>query len=100
MSSGFFKQFDWEKLINAHSLESSEPTDWLNYGVALLQTLEPGGNAGNQQQQAAIAFVQALKEGATSQQVSKSLKRSALECIRCALQSTDINSKITGIQSP
>jgi hypothetical protein len=56
---------DWPSVIAAHPLESGDPQEWLRYGVALLQTLTPGPDAARQQQQAALAFVQAQKQGAS-----------------------------------
>ena len=41
----------------------------MRYGSALLHTIEPGPEAGKQQQQAALAFEQAKKEGASEAEV-------------------------------
>jgi hypothetical protein len=46
--------------------------------VALLQTLTPGPDVGKQQQQAALAFVQAQKEGASAEAVLEMQQESVL----------------------
>ena len=66
MTQAAFEQYDWQAVIAAHPLESHDPAEWLRYGVSLVQTIEPGPQQGKQQQQAALAFVQAQKEGAGS----------------------------------
>ena len=63
MTRQAFERGDWQMVIEAHPLESHDPAEWLRYGVALLQTLTPSAEAGKQQQQAALAFVQAEKRG-------------------------------------
>jgi hypothetical protein len=68
---------DWQAVIAAHPLESHDPQAWLQYGVALLQTIQPGLDAAKQQQQAALAFVQAQKEGAPADLVSKAQGQAA-----------------------
>jgi FkbM family methyltransferase len=70
MTQAAFQRGDWAAVIDAHPLESHDPQEWLRYGVALLQMIEPGGDAGKQQQQAALAFVQAQKEGAPAEAVA------------------------------
>ena len=82
MSREAFERGDWQAVIAAHPLESHDPQEWLRYGVALLQTIQPGPDVGKQQQQAALAFVQAQKEGASAEQVAKAQRRSVL----CSLQ--------------
>jgi hypothetical protein len=69
MSQALFEQGDWRGVIDAHPLESHDPAEWLRYGAALLHTIEPGPEQGRQQQQAALAFVQARKEGALAAEV-------------------------------
>jgi hypothetical protein len=69
MTQDAFEYSNWQAVIDAHPLESHDPSEWLRYGVALLQTIEPGPDVGKQQQQAALAFVQAQKEGATAEEV-------------------------------
>ena len=81
---------DWQAVIDAHPMESHDPQEWLCYGVALLQTIEPGPDVGKQQQQAALAFVQAQKDGATAEQVAAMQRQSVLLSLREALTLTDI----------
>jgi len=73
-----YQRRDWTAVIAAHPLESHDPEEWLRYGVALLQTLTPGPDVGKQQQQAALAFVQAQKEGASAEAVASSQRAAAL----------------------
>ena len=68
--------YNWRAVIDAHSLESNDPKDWLHYGMALLQTIKPGPDVGKQLQQAALAFLQAQKEGATAEQVAEAQRQS------------------------
>jgi hypothetical protein len=77
---------DWQAVIDAHQLESHDPAEWLRYGVALLQTMEPGPDVGKQQQQAALAFVQAQKEGASADAVAVAQRQSVLLSLREALR--------------
>ena len=67
MTQQAFERGDWQTVIDAHPLESHDSFEWLRYGVVLLQTLTPGAEAGMQQQQAALAFVQAQREGACAE---------------------------------
>jgi hypothetical protein len=90
MSQQLFDQGDWQAVIAAHPLESHDPQEWLRYGVALLQTIEPGPDVGKQQQQMALAFVQAQKDGATAEQVAAMQRQSVLLSLREALTLTDI----------
>jgi hypothetical protein len=59
----------WQRVIDAHPLESHDPDEWLRYGAALLHRLEPGSEQAHQQQQAALAFIQARQAGASEQAV-------------------------------
>ena len=70
ISKAVIERGDWQAVIDGHPLESHDPAEWLRYGVALLHTIEPGPEQGRQQQQAALAFVQACKEGALPQEVT------------------------------
>jgi hypothetical protein len=90
MTQQLFDQGDWQAVITAHPLESHDPQEWLRYGVALLQTMEPGPDVGKQQQQAALAFVQAQKEGATAEQMAAMQRQSVLLSLREALTLADI----------
>ena len=78
MTQQAFERGDWQTVIDAHPLESHDPAEWLRYGVALLQTLTPGAEAGKQQQQAALAFVQAQREGAPPEAVEAAQRQSVL----------------------
>ena len=93
MTQQAFKGGDWQAVINAHPLESHDPEEWLRYGVALLQTLEPGEDAAKQQQQAALVFVQAQKEGATPEDVANAQRRSAQQCLNEALAAARLHSQ-------
>jgi hypothetical protein len=86
MSREAFERGDWQVVIDAHPLESHDPEEWLRYGVALLQTLKPGPDVGKQQQQAALAFVQAQKEGASVASVQAAQRQSVLISLAEALE--------------
>ncbi|MFZ0407799.1 MAG: glycosyltransferase family A protein [Cyanobium sp.] len=88
MSREAVERGDWQAVIDGHALESHEPADWLHYGVALLQTLTPGAEAGRQQQQAALAFEQAKKEGASPEAVAAAQRHSVLISLNQALIAT------------
>jgi hypothetical protein len=77
MSQLAFERGDWAAVIAAHPLESDDPAEWLRYGAALLHTIEPGPEQGRQQQQAALAFLQAQKEGASPEAV-RAIQRQAV----------------------
>ncbi len=78
MTQQAFERGDWQTVIDAHPLESHDPGEWLRYGVALLQTLTPGAEAGKQQQQAALALVQAQREGARAEAVAAAMQQAVL----------------------
>jgi aryl-alcohol dehydrogenase-like predicted oxidoreductase len=88
MTQQAFERGDWQAVIEAHRLESHDPAKWLRYGAALLHTLEPGPQQGRQQQQAALAFVQAQKEGASAEAVmgaqQQAVLRNLIEALRHA----------------
>ncbi|WP_087068604.1 hypothetical protein [Cyanobium sp. NIES-981] len=71
MSESSLEQTPWEDIIHAHALESHDPAAWLQYGLALLQTLPDGDGVLRQQQQAALAFVKAQEHGATEEDVKQ-----------------------------
>jgi len=85
MSREAFERGDWQAVIEAHPLESHDSEEWLRYGVALLQTIQPGPDVGKQQQQAALAFVQAQKEGASAEAVVAAQRQSVLISLHEAL---------------
>jgi hypothetical protein len=86
MTKQAFERGDWQAVINAHQLESNDPAEWLRYGVALLQTLTPGAEAGKQLQQAALAFVHAQKEGASAAAVAAAQQEAVLLNLKKALE--------------
>lgn len=88
MAQQSFERGDWQVLLAGHQLESHDPTEWRRYGVALLQTIEPGPDAGRQQQ-AALAFVQAKKEGAPPEAVQAAQRQSVLLSLEQAMQLAD-----------
>ena len=67
MTREAFERGDWQAVIEAYRLESYDAADWLRYGFALLHTLQPGPEAGKQQQQEALAFLQAQRDRAAAQ---------------------------------
>ena len=77
---------DWKEVIEAHSLESHDPVEHLLYAVALLQTIKPGAQQSSLQQQAALAFLQAQKEGANAHDVADAQWHSALLSMQKALK--------------
>jgi len=85
MTQQAFEQGDWQAVIDAHPLESHDPAEWLRYGAALLHTIEPGPEQGRQQQQAALAFVQAQKEGAPAEAVGAAQRQAVLLSLAQAL---------------
>jgi hypothetical protein len=66
MTQEAFDHSNWQAVIDAHRLESHDAAEWLRYGSALLHSIEPGPEAGKKQQQAALAFVQAQRIGASA----------------------------------
>lgn len=85
MTQQAFERGDWQTVIDAHPLESHDPSEWLRYGVALQLTLTPGTEAGRQQQQAALAFVKAEEEGASAETVTAAQQRAVLLALNEAL---------------
>jgi hypothetical protein len=86
MSQQAFERGDWAAVIDAHPLESHDPAEWLRYGAALLHTIEPGPEQGRQQQQAALAFVQAQKEGASALEVRELQRQMVVGQLNAALR--------------
>jgi len=85
MSSEAYEQGNWQVVVEAHPLESHDPAEWLRFAVALLQTIEPGPDVGKQQQKAALAFMQAQKEGASAEAVAAAQQHSMLLSLQDAL---------------
>jgi hypothetical protein len=81
-----FERRDWQAVLDAHRMESHDAAEWLRYGSALLHTLELGPEAGKQQQQAGLAFVQAQRIGASAGAVAAAQKQVVLANLRQALE--------------
>lgn len=86
MTHEAFKRSDWQAVIEAHRLESHEAAEWLRYGSILVHTLQPDPEAGKQHQQAALAFVQAQREGASTGAASAAQRQAAMANLRQALE--------------
>lgn len=86
MTQEAFEHSNWQAVIDSHRLESHDAAEWLRYGSALLHTLEPGPEAGKQQQQAALAFVQAQRVGASAGAVAAAQRQVVLANLRQALE--------------
>lgn len=97
MSSEAYERREWVAVIEHHALESHDPSAWLRYGVALLQTIEPGPEQGRQQQQAALAFLRAAQEGAPPHEVQAYQQRAVLLSLA---QATDQLGLVQAIPSP
>ncbi len=76
---------NWQAVADAHPLESANAEEWLRYGTALLQTLTPGADQARQQQQAALAFLQARNHGASEEAIRAAQRQSLLLSLREAL---------------
>jgi hypothetical protein len=76
---------NWQAVADAHPLESANAEEWLRYGTALLQTLTPGPDQARQQQQAALAFLQAGNHGASEEAIHKAQRQSLLLSLREAM---------------
>ena len=77
---------DWQTVVEAHRLESQDAEVWLRYGIALLQTLEPGLGGIERQQQASQAFSKARQQGASAGAVALALRSVVLQNLREAVQ--------------
>ena len=86
MTQAAFERGDWRAVIEAHPLESHDAAEWLRYGAALLHTIEPGPEQGRQQQQAALAFEQAKREGASEEAVQAMQRQVLQAALQQALQ--------------
>jgi len=69
---------DWQAVIAAHPLESHDAAEWLRYGVALTQRIEPSAQERQQQQQAGLAFAHAEALGAAKEAVALSQRQATL----------------------
>ena len=90
MTQAAFEHSNWQAVIDSHRLESHAAAEWLRYGSALLHTLEPGPEAGKQQQQAALASVQAQRVGASAGAVAAAQRQVVLANLRQALEMAGI----------
>ena len=86
MTQEAFEHSNWQTVIDAHRLESHDAAEWLRYGSALLHSLEPGPEAGKQQQQAALAFGQAKRMGASAGAVAAAQRQVVLANLRQVLE--------------
>jgi hypothetical protein len=80
----------WQALVESHPLESQDPAQWLSYGLALSQLIEPSSQERLQQQQAGLAFAHAEALGAPEEAVALSQKQSTLLSLTTALELADI----------
>lgn len=90
MIESTFKRHDWQALIDAHPLESHDSNEWLKYGIALLQTIQPGPSMGKQQQQVELAFIRAKMEGATAEEITAARIQSVMLSLREAISLSEI----------
>ena len=86
MTQAAFDRGNWQAVIDAHRLESHDAAEWLRYCSALLHTLEPGPEAGKQQQQAALAFGQAQRIGASAGAMAAAQRQAVIVSLRQALE--------------
>jgi hypothetical protein len=76
----------WQAVVENHALESHDPEEWLRYGIALSQLVQPSPQQRQQQQQAGLAFVQAQLLGASAEDVKDELRYSVLVGLTDALK--------------
>jgi hypothetical protein len=81
----------WQATIDVHPLESHDPDEWLDYGIALLQTINPGPEATKQLQQAGLSFVQARNHGAREVSVEVAQRYSVVQSLCNALELISID---------
>ena len=67
-----------ERGEDAHRLWRHDAPQCVRYGSALQHTIEPGPEAGKQQQQTALAFVQAHREGASAVSVAAAQRQAVI----------------------
>jgi fatty acid/phospholipid biosynthesis enzyme len=82
----------WQEVIAAHPLESHDPAEWLLFGVALSQLIEPSAEERQQQQQAGLAFAHAEALGASKDAVAQSQRQSTLLSLADGLELADAGS--------
>jgi hypothetical protein len=98
MTQAAFERGDWAAVIEAHPLESHDPAEWLRHGAALLHTIEPGPQQGKQQQQAALAFEQAKREGASEEEVKEVQRQAVLLSLQGALTAAGLEGPAQNLQ--
>lgn len=80
-----FERGDWAAVSAEHQLESHDREEWLRYGATLLHTIDSGPEQSMRQQQAALAFAQAQKEGASSGRVAAAQRQTVVLTLQEAL---------------
>jgi len=83
------REAEWQAVIDAHPLESHDPAEWLRFGVALTQLIEPSAQERHQQQQAGLAFAHAEVLGAAMEAVALSQRQATLLSLAQALELAD-----------
>ncbi len=83
---------EWQAVIAAHPLESHDPAEWLRYGVALTQVIEPSAQERHHQQQAGLAFAHAEVMGAAKEAVALSQRQATLLSLAQALELAEAGS--------
>jgi hypothetical protein len=86
MSDLVRRQSHWDAVIAAHPLESHGAAEWLRYGVALSQRIEPSAQERQQQQQVGLAFAHAEALGASKETVALSQRQATLLSLVDALE--------------
>jgi hypothetical protein len=86
MSDQTNREADWRAVIAAHPLESHDAAEWLRYGVALSQLIEPSAQERQQQQQAGLAFAHAEVLGAPKEAVALCQRQATLLNLANALE--------------
>ncbi len=86
MSNQTNRAMDWRAVIAAHPLESHEAAEWLRYGVALSQLIEPSAEERQAQQQVGLAFAHAEALGASKEAVAQSQRQATLLSLAEALE--------------
>jgi hypothetical protein len=80
------RQSHWDAVIASHPLESHGAAEWLRYGVALSQRIEPSAQERQQQQQVGLAFAHAEALGASKEAVALSQRQATLLSLVDALE--------------
>ncbi|KEF41544.1 MAG: hypothetical protein ER33_10690 [Cyanobium sp. CACIAM 14] len=83
---------DWQTVSASHPLESLDPAEWVRYGLALSQLIEPTSQSRQQQQQAGLAFAHAVELGAHKEAVALSQRLSTLLSLVKSLELAEVGS--------